>query len=782
MKNFVASTLPIQCRPVLSILLKDTPFHSYSNLRLLASLFEQECYNWELIVLADNISTPFRDYINYFRFYGIGCVKVVEKTLDPWLYSMGIYRMELSLSDWLDPKLVLAIDHIVQISSSLPSLIVFDEVELINNEICTLLNFQHDKWSIEALISKPILGAYLSSNTSLNPIPQLQPGIFLQSAMTSRKYDVCSEPSFITKPDLVEFPSYTIIIPTIRKCNEETNVPFVLLLLDAISRSSLPPQQVIVVDSLPNPDFFYQDYTNLFDSFLVLNVENCDGKNFNYSKKINSAFCHVINEHFLILNDDVVPCSSFTLALMLMPFLKDFQGVIGCQLLFNNNILQHRGVVGGNFGAVSHIGYNDNISCTESYEYYLANQQRLISMVTGAAIATTKTVFKAIGGLDTNLKVEYGDLDFCLKAQCFGFEVLYNASAIFFHAEKASRMDIFPNGLIGEKEYFINRWKYVLEHDLHRHPLASRSSYSLAPVDLVTQWIRKIRRDAHWLLITVYYPIPDHILSQLRIYSYWGFSILIINNTNGANSLRIPLDLVPVIVIINNNNIDLLAGGVNCGLSYLLKTYPSDYTVTLLDQDSLIDPEGLDMLRYELKNDMQLVVGPSVFDMDFSLAHQDSRVTPGWFLLSSGTTFHLETWKIVGQYETYLGIDYLDHEWCARAKFMNVVIRCVDSVVLKQQFGARHPNKFARNFRMHFYSSLRHYISLRNWFYLLRSPHLGLKFKVFEGLKYPIKFYFWLFCESNFSNNFKAILLGIAHGLTFYKPSSLYIQRYFKID
>ena len=92
-----------------------------------------------------------------------------------------------------------------------------------------------------------------------------------------------------------------------------------------------------------------------------------------------------------------------------------------------------------------------------------------VSAVTGACMAISKEKFKNIGMFDEKLfKVNFNDVDLCLKSMELGYRNLYTPDVIAIHHESATRS--VTNGYQSltsdfEKLMLRKRWKKFLEND-----------------------------------------------------------------------------------------------------------------------------------------------------------------------------------------------------------------------------------------------------------------------------------------------------------------------------
>jgi GT2 family glycosyltransferase len=161
---------------------------------------------------------------------------------------------------------------------------------------------------------------------------------------------------------------------------------------------------------------------------------------FNFSAINNFAVLHAKHDYLMFLNNDTEVISEHWLSEMIGWASVEGIGAVGCKLLYEDNRIQHAGVVIGIQGAAAHghrfyradhSGYMHRLKCAQFY-----------SAVTAAALAIKKSVFLDAGGFDdVKYRVAYNDVDLCLTCGQSGLSNVWLSDVHLYHYESKSRLD-----------------------------------------------------------------------------------------------------------------------------------------------------------------------------------------------------------------------------------------------------------------------------------------------------------------------------------------------------
>lgn len=280
---------------------------------------------------------------------------------------------------------------------------------------------------------------------------------------------------FDVRVRLAEQPLVSVVIPTAgrdRKIRRKTKN----LVLHCVERmktlSTYPNYEIVIVDN--------GDLSEAVREALLLNkchLITYGEPEFNISKKLNLGASIASGSYLLFLNDDIEVIRRDWIEAMLEQGLKPGVGAVGAKLLYENQTLQHVGVVHAS-GLPDHIrkhysrhdpGY---LFSTVSVRNYMA--------VTGACMLTPAVLFRRAEGFHEEYKVNYSDIDYCLKLRQLGYRSVYTPHAELFHFESASR----PAEVAAEEiALYRKRWSTVTARD----PYYNADYFRTSPPDFTLQ-------------------------------------------------------------------------------------------------------------------------------------------------------------------------------------------------------------------------------------------------------------------------------------------------------
>ncbi|TLP60294.1 glycosyltransferase [Parasedimentitalea maritima] len=187
---------------------------------------------------------------------------------------------------------------------------------------------------------------------------------------------------------------------------------------------------------------------------LVRLIEYDDSMSFNLADKINQGAAAAAGDYILLMNDDIRVITPNWLELMLGMAQRPGVGCVGAKLLFPNGTIQHNGVwMRGHLAG--HIDYEAERRSIGHDLSGLGNRNCI--GVTGACKMTARTVWEDLGGYSTTFRLNYNDVDYCLRLHEKGLRSVCLGDVELYHYEGVSK-EGGPSVLDGEIELFLDVW------------------------------------------------------------------------------------------------------------------------------------------------------------------------------------------------------------------------------------------------------------------------------------------------------------------------------------
>ncbi|WP_081077157.1 glycosyltransferase family 2 protein [Burkholderia pseudomultivorans] len=282
-------------------------------------------------------------------------------------------------------------------------------------------------------------------------------------------------------------------------------------------------------------------------------------------------------------------------------------------------------------------------------------------------------------------------------------------------------------------------------------------------------------------IVVVFYRPDPACVSRANRLAEAGHRVVVVDNSESTRTAaEVGLD----------ERIDYLANGRNLGIATALNQGVEHWLARgcayaiLLDQDSEPSPVLLAELPKLLESTSSTggrvaVIGPAYEDERLGGAVPFVRFGYLWlervppvgtdpvdvdFLITSGSCINLEAWRIVGPMDDDLFIDFVDLEWCVRAKAKGYAVLGAPALRLAHELGGTPVRVFGRRYPGH--SPLRHYYMFRNAIALVRRKGIPWSWKSTELVKLPIRLLIYGLFMTPKREHIRLSLLGIWHGLT----------------
>jgi len=254
--------------------------------------------------------------------------------------------------------------------------------------------------------------------------------------------------------------------------------------------------------------------------------------------------------------------------------------------------------------------------------------------------------------------------------------------------------------------------------------------------------------------------------------------VIVVNNTPEVNLSS--LQSSQVTLITNPGNIGLSAA-LNVGIKEAKRL--GFKMVALFDQDTELPPNFTQqMLHYihQYPGDKSVAVYSPIFHnhvinetgkhinfKPFRLIRDPVLDSEDYahphYVITSGSIIPTSVLDDVGLMREELFIDFVDIEWCLRARRKDYKIVAINKVMIDHHLG-----DYAVSFMGHHYpihSPLRMYYYFRNAIYLYRLKELDWNWRLVDATRNLFRFLFYMLFVKDRLTYFKYIIKGYYHGL-----------------
>lgn len=272
------------------------------------------------------------------------------------------------------------------------------------------------------------------------------------------------------KYEILNSPMVSVIIPTI------DNYEYIRRCLNSIiTKTSYKNFEIVVVDTGSQDSSIFRLYDELQLKFKNFKVQKWSEK-FNFSKVCNFGVDVARGEYLVFLNNDTEIISRFWIENMLEFAQRQEIGAVGCKLLFPNGRIQHVGVILGISGGMIRKGVAGHPFKNFYHKKINNGYSRIVdavmnySAVTAACLMVSKVKFKSVGGFDSNFRIAFNDVDFCLKLFRKGYFNLYTPYTTLIHHESVSvgepgKGERSAREFMKEAKLMQKKWRKLLLND-----------------------------------------------------------------------------------------------------------------------------------------------------------------------------------------------------------------------------------------------------------------------------------------------------------------------------
>ena len=254
----------------------------------------------------------------------------------------------------------------------------------------------------------------------------------------SKAYVEETEDTFVFNPrfPLKNKPLISIIIPM--KDHWEMTDACIKSIVD---KSSYRNFEIVILDNRSEKEDTFRWFAQIqkMDAVRVIKAD----MEFNWSKLNNFGVRHAKGDVFVFLNNDTLVITEDWLERLAENALRPEVGVVGGLLLYQDNTIQHAGVVVGMGGWADHL-FKGMAPIHYGSPFVSPIISRNVLAVTGACMAVSKSTLEKIGPFDEEFIICGSDIELCIRAHEHGLLNRMDAKVQLYHLESKSRDSYIP--------------------------------------------------------------------------------------------------------------------------------------------------------------------------------------------------------------------------------------------------------------------------------------------------------------------------------------------------
>ena len=234
-----------------------------------------------------------------------------------------------------------------------------------------------------------------------------------------------------------EQPLVSIIIPTKDHMDD-----LKVVLTSIFSKTTYDKYEIIILDNNSEKEETKQYFKEIQKTYENIRVVEASYE-FNWSKLNNHGIRLAKGDVFVFLNNDVKVIEPTWLGRLVEHALQPNTGVVGGLLLYEDNSIQHAGVVIGMGGWADHV-YKGMIPSHVETPFISPMITRNVTACTGACMAISRKTIEKIGDFDERFIICGSDVEICIRAIDEGYKNVYVPQVKLYHYESKSRDSYIP--------------------------------------------------------------------------------------------------------------------------------------------------------------------------------------------------------------------------------------------------------------------------------------------------------------------------------------------------
>lgn len=213
-------------------------------------------------------------------------------------------------------------------------------------------------------------------------------------------------------------------------------------IVSIFEKSTYSNFEIIVLDNRSEEAGTFEWFERITNTYDKVKVVKADFE-FNWSKLNNYGMQFADGDIFIFLNNDILIISPDWMEMLCENALRQDVGIVGPLLLYEDDTIQHAGIIVGMGGWADHVYKGTKPSHTGT-PYISPMVSRNVTAVTGACMAVSRETIEKIGLFDERFIICGSDVELCIRAYAMGLNNLYTPYARLYHLESKSRDSYIP--------------------------------------------------------------------------------------------------------------------------------------------------------------------------------------------------------------------------------------------------------------------------------------------------------------------------------------------------
>jgi len=272
------------------------------------------------------------------------------------------------------------------------------------------------------------------------------------------------------------------------------------------------------------------------------------------------------------------------------------------------------------------------------------------------------------------------------------------------------------------------------------------------------------------IIFVIYNPKEDDINNIKRFAAL--YNVVVIDNSDNEHTFSKEDN---IIYKANHKNLGI-ATAQNIGIETVKEGNKATYII-FLDQDTRLEddyPRNIrdEFIRIQQQHSNLALLGPTVMKIADgeeykSIFHKEKTDDFGFSekreIISSGSCTSINALEKIGNNDDRLFIDFVDFEWCWRAKEKGFICGITKRIEIQHQVGIYELS--IGSYKVIVSAPYRYYYQYRNFLWLSKRGYAPLQWKVATAVKYVARLVYFPFVVKKGKECWKYMIKGIKDGL-----------------